>query len=134
MKMNMLPFAMLPMPDPRFLHGHRDRFSIGQLLRQPDVGDDADITDDANMGADDGRLNRIGGCMITGSQIEVVLVKIQSIDQVPNSLGFKARQAGTTKFFVGVPISPRDAQQKLLGQFEDCVAVCLQRHRSFQLG
>ena len=103
----MLPFAHLLLPYTSFLHGHRRRFSVGDLLGQTNIGDHGRIPHDPDMGSDDGRLNG----RRSGWQIEIVLVKIQSVDKIPHRLGFKARQARATDFLVGIPIATGDRNE-----------------------
>jgi hypothetical protein len=53
MKMNMFPLALLSMPNSRFFHRRRNRLAFVEPLRQANIGDDGNVTHDANVGRHD---------------------------------------------------------------------------------
>ena len=92
MEMHMLPLAILLVPNPRLFHRHGGRFAIGDLLRQANISDHGDIAHDPDMRGDDRRLDGIR----SAGQVEVVLVEIKSVDQIPHRFGFKTSQTRAT--------------------------------------
>lgn len=77
MEMNVFPFAVLTMPNSGLFHGGSRRFAVDDFLRQTNIRNDTNISNNADMWPDHGGLNRRTA---PAWQIEVVLMKIQSID------------------------------------------------------
>jgi len=50
MKMNVFPFALLSVPNSRFFHRSRNRLALVTSLRQANIGDDGNVSHDANVG------------------------------------------------------------------------------------
>ena len=119
MKVHVLPLATLFVPNSGLFHRNGRRFAISDLLCQANIGDHRDVAHDANVRGDNGRLDGIR----TAWEIKIVLMKIQSIDQIPHRLGLKTCQTRAAKVFVSIPVPPGNGDQESLGQIQDRIPI-----------
>ena len=111
MEVDMFPLSALTMPNAGLFHGRRRRLAVDNLLRQSNISDDANISNDANVWTDHCRLD---GRIAPTRQVEVILVEIQSVYQIAERFGLKARERWIANLFVCFPISRSDCHQQLL--------------------
>src|SRR3954471_23474158 len=91
MKVDVLPTAVLFLPDARFFKSLRRRRSVGiGTLSQADVGHHCDLAHEPNMRRD----YRGEPLAAEPAQIEVELVKRQPSDQLSARFGLKSGQRG----------------------------------------
>ncbi len=116
MEMDVLPVAVLKLPDSGFFHGPRGRDSgvVGCLLKSY-ITDDGDFAHHAKMRGADRRLS----CESVGTGRQVILVKRHSFDKVPGRFGFERRESLVTELFVRVPISLVDRIEQILGKSQE---------------
>jgi len=112
MKVDMLPGALLQMPDPGLFHrsGRGEAGRIGRL-QQSDVADHGHVTHLADVGRADGRLS---GEPVVG-RLEIELVEGHPFDEVSECLGFKRGQRLITQLLIGGPIALIDRVEQVLG-------------------
>ena len=115
MKVNVLPAALLMVPDPGFLHRGGGRVPLGGgQLDEPDVADDCDRGDLADMWRTDcGLSNRP-----VGTAGKIKFVKWHTFHEVADGLGFKSRQRVVAEFLIPRPISIVYRIEQVLGHFE----------------
>ena len=116
MKMDVLPVAVLELPDSGFFHGPRgcDSAVVGRLL-QSNVTDNGDLAHYAKMRRTDRRLS----CKAVGTGRQVILVKRHSFDKVPGRFGFERRETLVTELFVRRPIPLVDRIEQVLGKSQE---------------
>ena len=76
--MDLFPAIRLLVPDASFLEGDRLRTCVALALNEPDIADDGDITQDADVGLNDGDQARPGAA----TQLKVELMEGHSLHQV----------------------------------------------------
>ena len=112
--MDLFPAIGLLVPDAGFLERERLWARICLALNEPDVTDDGDIAQDADMGLDNG--DQSGPRAAT--QLEVKLMEGHALYQVAASFGFKAGERGIGELLIGGPVFAADGIKQLLGELQ----------------
>ena len=114
--MDVLPAAVLALPDTGLFHGTGHRRAIaGHSLVKAHIADHGHVPHDPNMRGSHG----CGVMPLSGAEFEVKLVKVQAFHQLPERLGLKAGNRRVAELSVFVPVGGHDGVEQLLVQFED---------------
>jgi len=111
MKMNVLPFSLLSLPDACLFHGRCNRRSIlADSLIQANISDHRHIAHDPDSGRTHGRL------MLSASaaQLEVKAMKVQTFDELPLRFRLKGSHSRIAQLLVDGPISVGNRVQQTL--------------------
>ena len=112
--MDLFPSIRLLVPDSGFLEGERLRAGVGLALNEPDIADNRDIAENADMGLNDGDQSGPGA----PTQLEIKLMERHTLHQVATGFGFKARKSGVGELLIGRPIFSADGIEQLLGELQ----------------
>ena len=112
--MDLFPAIGLLVPDAGFFEGERLRAGVGLALNEPDITDNGDIAQDADMGLNDGDQPGPGA----STQLEIKLMKRHTLNQVATGFGFKARKSGVCELLIGRPVFSADGIEQLLGELQ----------------
>src|SRR5882724_7369157 len=97
MKMNVLPFSLLSLPDACLFHGRCNRRSIlPDPLIQANISDYRHVAHDPDSGRTHGRL------MLSASaaKLKVKAMKVQTFDELPLGFRLKGGQSRIAQFLV----------------------------------
>ena len=111
MKVHVLPFPVLALPDPRLL----DRAANGQPVRsysliQANVGDHRHVIHDSNLGRTHGRLI----ITLRPFSVEIKRMKLQTFDKLALGFRLKSSQGRIAELLVDGPIRVGDGVKQSL--------------------
>src|SRR5262249_39262031 len=91
MEMHVLPFAILLVPDARFQEGRRDGSALGaQPLIEANICNHRRIAHDV----DARRTHRCQMCPFDAAEVEIELVEVQPLDELPLPFRLERGQSG----------------------------------------
>lgn len=112
--MDLFPAIKLFVPDAGFLEGKRLWASVGLALNEPDVTDDSNVAENADMGLNNGDQSGPG----TSTQLEIELMERHTLHQVATGFGFKAGQRGVSELLIDAPVFSAYGIKQFLGELQ----------------